>query len=490
VQHDVEDRDSTLDRGNLALSDAPQIVLPWRYTPREYQVPIWEYMQNGGKRALCIVHRRAGKDVNAAAITSVAAYKRVGLYWHVFPTYELGRKALWNGITAEGLRIRDQWPEQCVVRRREDSMLQELSNGSMHQVVGANDPDALRGPNPVGVVFSEFCFYDNDDVWNIVRPILAENGGWAIFISTPNGRNHAHRLFESAKNNPAWYTELLTVDMTKRPDGSPVTTQASIQDDRDSGMSEAMIQQEYYCSWDTPFAGAIWGDLIRKIQDGGRITKVPYDANFPVHTWWDLGQNDATAIWYMQTVGNQRRFIDYDCQKDVSFDKWMLRVHKKPYVISKHVMPWDANHRTGITGDRRFEYARGLGMNVHVVERSTKLEGINAVRAYLARHECIFDEEKARAGVAALATYRWKKSLNGEPTEEPVHDEWSDGADAFRCGVMGGQDNADVHRGGQARAAEAQGAYDMFAPAGQRSVYTGGRPSHADDGGTVFGRRM
>ena len=205
------------------------VTLPHRWWPRQYQLPLWNAMETGTKRAVAVWHRRGGKDLTALNITiKQALTMRVGLYWHLLPTYEMGRKIVWNGMTGDGTRFLDFWPEEMITRKRDDNMLLEASNGSIWQVVGSDDPDRLVGSNPVGVVLSEYSL-QNPQAWEYIRPILAENGGWAIFIYTARGRNHGYDVIQHALKSKFWFGQILTVDDTRKPlldnTGKPVLSE-------------------------------------------------------------------------------------------------------------------------------------------------------------------------------------------------------------------------------------------------------------------------
>ena len=76
------------------------ISLPFNWTPREYQGGAWKFLEHGGKRANLVWHRRAGKDDLAMHWTSVSAMTRPGVYWHMLPQAEQGRKAIWRAVDA------------------------------------------------------------------------------------------------------------------------------------------------------------------------------------------------------------------------------------------------------------------------------------------------------------------------------------------------------------------------------------------------------
>ena len=160
--------------------------------------------------------------------------QRVGMYWHMLPEAAQGRKVIWDGIDRQGRRIIDQaFPKEIRKTQNEHEMKIEFINGSIWQVVGSDNYNSLIGANPVGIVFSEWSVA-KPSAWDYMRPILAENGGWALFIYTPRGRNHGYDIYKVAKTNPAWFSQLLSVDDTK------ILHPQMIQDERASIMDSSM----------------------------------------------------------------------------------------------------------------------------------------------------------------------------------------------------------------------------------------------------------
>lgn len=245
------------------------ITLPYRFTPREYQYPVLRYFDETPKRqrAFLLAHRRTGKDLLAWNILIKESQKRVGTYWHVLPLLNQARKIIWTGSTKDGIPFLDFIPPPLIASKRDDDMSIRLKNGSLIQLVGADRIDSLIGSNPVGVTLSEFAVM-KPSVWDYLSPILNENDGWAMFITTPRGRNHAFDLFKSmvdAVNNKGanYFLQVLTVDDTRKPlldnqgepiigkDNKPVMvpimSPEAIQEQRDLNIPEEIIQQEYYC---------------------------------------------------------------------------------------------------------------------------------------------------------------------------------------------------------------------------------------------------
>lgn len=222
---------------------ANEILMPNDWNPRDYQRPLWKYLSSGGKRAVAIWHRRSGKDSLAINWTAKSMLERVGVYWHMLPLNTQARKVIWDGIDKKGRRVIYQaFPPEIIKSVNSQEMKLELINGSIWQCVGSDNYDALVGGNPVGVVFSEYSIA-NPAAWDFIRPILAENGGWALFIYTPRGHNHGYTLYNQAKQ-AGWFCQILTVEQTK---AIPLS---AVDEERQAGMSEAMISQEFYCSFE------------------------------------------------------------------------------------------------------------------------------------------------------------------------------------------------------------------------------------------------
>ncbi|MCW5730433.1 MAG: hypothetical protein KIT20_06735 [Alphaproteobacteria bacterium] len=405
------------------------IRLPSDWAPRPYQMPLWRHFERGGRNAVAVWHRRAGKDSLAVNLAAVMAHRRIGTYWHLLPEARQGRRVIWEALDGGGRRLIDQaFPKAIRASVSETDMRIRLKCGSVWQVLGSDNYNSLVGANPVGVVFSEYSLA-NPAARDFIRPILAENGGWQLYIFTARGRNHGHALYEMARGNPDWFAERLGVDRTG------AIAPSAIEAERASGMSEEMIAQEYFCSFDAALPGAYYGRLMEEAEMQGRVRAVPHDPALPVETWWDIGIGDATAIWFAQRAGAEVRLIDYHEACGEGLDHYARLVAGKPYSYSRHVAPHDIRVRELGTGRSRFEVAAGLGLNFEVAPRLAVEDGIQAVRALLPR--CWFDRERCRAGIEALAQYRkqWNEAERSF-SARPLHDWTSHAADAFRMGAV------------------------------------------------------
>lgn len=381
-------------------------------------------MDDGCKRAVLTWHRRAGKDKTCLNFLIKKMFERVGLYFYYFPTLADARKAVWDAIDSDGFPVLGHFPEDAIQKTNDQEMKVVLKNGSIFQLMGT-DRLTVVGHNPVGCVFSEYSL-QNPKGWDYVRPILRENKGWAVFNFTPRGKNHAYDLYRMAKNNEIWFCQKLTIDETD------VLTEEDMEAERKEGMSEDMILQEYYCSFELGVEGSYYFKYMNQALQEGRIKCVPYDESTPVFTFWDLGISDATAIWFAQFVGKEIHLIDYYENIGESIAHYVKLVKEKPYMYSQHFAPHDVVARNLATGISTFDRAAQLGINFEIIPRTSNVnEGIEASRSIL--RQCWFDEYKCKRGIDCLENYR--KNYNEKTrvySTKPRHDEFSNGADAFR----------------------------------------------------------
>lgn len=351
------------------------------------------------------------------------------------------RKAIWLAVNPHTgkRRIDEAFPLEIRKRTNDNEMFIEFKSGAMWHVVGSDNYNSLVGSPPKGVVFSEWALAD-PAAWAYLSPILAENGGWALFIFTPRGENHGYSIHQRAQESDAWFSQTVTVEDTD------VFTDKQLEEERQTSISlygkdegEAFHQQEYYCSFQAPILGAYYNHEITKAQKEKRFGSVPHESGVPVHTAWDLGSTDPTAIWFFQVINRQVRIVDYYEDSGAVIDHYVKTLQDKPYIYGTHLMPHDAfdGRYKLATGKTLAESAEKLGLrDIKEVPKSDIQAGINEVRQILGR--CHFDKEKCENGINALKNYRkeWIEKRLGWATK-PLHDWSSHGADAFRYLAVG-----------------------------------------------------
>lgn len=443
---------------DLVTAEDNTINLPHEFKPRDYQMPVMRAMvpelfppepseydlmmgmppgtPDNVKNAVLVWHRRAGKDKCSINILICRAMIDVpGYYLYMAPEASQARKIIWQGIGSDGMKFIDHIPKGLIKTKRDQEMYIELINGSIIQVGGADNFDSLVGTNPKGIVFSEYSI-QNPAALQYFRPMLVENGGWSLFVYTSRGHNHGHTLHKIAKEryeegDKDWFHQIVTIDESKRADGTPVVTHQQFVDEVRNGMPEATALQEFYCDFDQGMPGAYYADLLSKLRKEGSVGHFPHDPKLQVITAWDLGLNDATAIWYIQVVNNMPRVIDYDEAANVPMTEWIRRVKDKPYNYFDHIGPHDLNQRDQMSGFTRLEQCKELGFYFTVAPKLSRADGIEASRALLPI--CQFHEETCSMGLEALTAYErvYDEKLKTFK-DNPLHNWASHGADAWR----------------------------------------------------------
>mgnify|MGYP001219917315 CR=1 FL=1 len=378
----------------------------------------------------------------------------------MLPEYAQARKAIWDAVNPHtGIRrIDEAFPREIRQTTDEQKMFIRFLNGSTWQVVGSDSYNALVGSPPIGLVFSEWAI-GNPAAWAYLRPILLENGGWALFIYTSRGKNHGHRTWLISQREEGWYgirqNAVQTGVFTQKQLDGELREYIADYGEEDG---EALFNQEYMCSFDAAVIGSYYGKALAKLEAVGRMTKVPHDPTFPVYTSWDLGIDDATAVWFVQLVGREVRVIDYYEARGRALTDIARDVLAKKYQFIEHYLPHDVDTREMTSAKTRKETLEGLGLEpIRPGSRLPVQDGINAVRNMLPR--CVFDEEKCAKGLDALRQYRseWDDKKR-TPSLKPLHDWTSHGADAFRELAVQLYDVKE--RAGQRRAAVAEQDYD------------------------------
>jgi len=409
----------------VKLSIATQIHLN-KFKPREYQKRLIDALENKGyKKILCIHPRRAGKDLTAFHCMLRAAITKIGVYYYIFPTYAQAKKALWNNITSDGIKVLDYVPPELLLKKNEQEMSITFRNGSQIQLVGSNDYDRLMGTNPRGCVFSEYAMQDKN-AYLYLRPILTANDGWAIFATTVRGHNHLWDLYNIAKDSPEWFCELLTVEDTQHIPLEEIKNEI-----REGVMSLELVRQEYYNDWNLGIEGSFFCHYIDKLRLKGQIGPVPWEPSYPVFTAWDLGVNDYNVIIYYQVIGAVIHIIDYYENRNLGLEYYAKVLRDNAYDYMAHFAPFDLEVREQGTGITRKRKAEQLGIDFTVLDKSPFLDGIERVRTVLPK--CYIDEVKCAKLIRCLENYRREfDTKRNVHLDKPIHDEWSHGADAFR----------------------------------------------------------
>lgn len=398
-----------------------RIVIP--YAPRRQFLPLHERRQRWG---IAVCHRRAGKTVaciNDLIKGALTCDREEPRFAYCAPFYAQAKDVAWSYLKRFTAPIPGAEPNESELRV-------DLPNGGRIRLYGLDNYDRLRGSYFDGVVLDEYGDSDPRAWAEVIRPALSDRKGWGLFIGTPKGRNHFSDMWDQAIRDEDWFTIML------RASESGLLDDAELVDARKS-MSEDQYEAEYECSFQASVVGAYYGREMQAAELDKRIGRVPWEPKLPVHTGWDLGIGDSTAIWFCQRSGQEWRIIDYLENSGVGLDWYAKELDRKPYKYGEHILPFDVEvAELGAEGRTRKETLASLGIRrVTVMPRQAVIEGINAVRLLIPK--CWFDAVKCERGINALRNYRkdWddkRKVFH----DRPLHDWSSHGADAFRYLAM------------------------------------------------------
>jgi phage terminase large subunit len=298
------------------------------------------------------------------------------------------------------------------------------------RLYGADNYDRMRGLYFDGVVLDEYADMP-PTAWDaVIRPTLSDREGWAVFMGTPKGRNAFHEKWEEAQADHGLWLSLML-----RASETGILPSHEIEALRRDMTPEA-FEQEYECSFDAAIKGAYFAREIADAERAGRIGEVPIDPAVPVHTAWDLGIGDATAIWFFQVVGGAIHVVDHYEAHGHGLPHYAQVLASKGYRYGTHFVPHDAQARDLGTGRTRIETMHQLtGRWPNVLRAGDVMDGINAARLTLPRVR--FDAVRCRDGLEALRQYRADFDEKTRAfRDRPRHDWTSHSADAFRYLAM------------------------------------------------------
>jgi hypothetical protein len=411
-----------------------EIVIP--YTPRPLQAELHNALDKY-RWGVVVCHRRFGKTVmaiNHVLRAAILCNKTNPRFAYLAPTYRQAKAVAWDYVK--------QFTEQIPgVRYHETELRCDLPNGARISLLGAENPDSLRGIYLDGCIMDEVADMPEPIFPEIIRPALSDRKGWCVFIGTPRGHNMFFDYYEKAANEDDWYTILYKASETGILDQEELDAAKVM-------MTEDQYEQEFECSWVANVPGAIYGKEMQVALEEKRITTIPYDPAYPVQTYWDLGVGDSTAIWFTQQIGRQINVIDYYENRNEGLPHYIKYLGSLNYIYNDHIAPHDIEVRELGTGKSRRETAYDLGLNFRVCPKLPIEDGIHAAQLLLQR--CYFDAEKTKKGLEALRQYHRaydEKKRNFRPS--PVHDWSSHAADAFRYLAVGVREIRDHQRAPQ-----------------------------------------
>jgi phage terminase large subunit len=405
-----------------------EIVIP--YAPRPLQLSLHAEMQ--AKRwGVVVCHRRFGKTVwaiNHILRDAIMCDRAAPRYAYMAPTYRQAKNVAWDYLKQFAGGIPG-------VKFHETELRCDLPTGARISLLGAENPDSLRGIYLDGCVMDEVAQMPENVFPEVIRPALSDRKGWAVFVGTPKGHNAFFDLYEEAAASEDWLCAIYKASETGILDDEELRAAQQT-------MTHDQYQQEFECSWNANVPGAIYGKELEDAQNAGKISDVPYDPAHRVDTWWDLGVGDSTAIWFTQTVGRAVHVIDFYEARNEGLPHYCKILSERRYLYGEHYAPHDIEVRELGSGKSRREVAWDLGLNFRIVPKLPVEDGIHAAQMLIPR--LWFDREKTKVGLEALRQYhRAYNERTRSFRASPVHDWTSHAADAFRYLAVGIRETGD-----------------------------------------------
>jgi len=397
------------------------------YQPRDVFLDFHDRTQ---RWAVIVAHRRCGKTVsciNDLIYKALIEGKEDGRYAYVAPYYSQAKNIAWDYLL--------RFSQPVLAKANQSELWVELINGARIRLFGADNPDALRGLYLDGIVLDEYADM-RPRIWGeIIRPLLADRLGWAVFIGTPKGHNAFWELYNTASNDPNWYCKTLRASQTG------LLAQSEL-DDAAKSMTQDQYLQEFECDFESAIIGAYYGKEMRQLTDLGRITKVKHDPMYKVFTSWDLGYSDDTSVWWWQTVRGEVRFLDYHGSngQPVSFYTGLIqsKAAEFGYQYGLHYLPHDARAKTLASGGKSIieQLSAKIPLeSMKIVPNLSLQDGIQATRMLLMRSW--FDSERCNDGIESLRQYQREYDDDRKVfRDKPRHDWTSHAADAFRMAAV------------------------------------------------------
>lgn len=403
------------------------------YEPRPIQAFLHQTKRQRKIRFMVAVcHRRFGKTRFGLGEIGTDGFEcphHNPQYAYIAPTYGQAERVAWT-------YLKEMFKDYPGIEKNEAKLRLTIPRHDKGDkitiwLLGAENPDSIRGIYLDGVVLDEYAQCDPTIWGQVVRPALSDRKGWAIFIGTPKGTNNFYQMYQTAILNMhkapelKWYAFNAPASKTGIIDADELKAAKA-------EMSHEEYEQEFECSFQAALVGSYYGKYIDEIDKLGHIGDVQYEPSFPVYTFWDIGVSDSTAIWFGQKRGDNWHIIDYYEMSGMGLEHYYDVLQKRGYTYGDHWLPHDINVQEFAGGETRIMTFKNLfGKRPRVMKKVSKIEDrINACRVFF--RKCRFDKIKCARGIDALRNYERKwDAKNNMFQERPLHNWTSHGSDAF-----------------------------------------------------------
>ena len=400
-----------------------QITIP--YNPRKLQQEIHNQLSKH-RWAVLSIHRRAGKSVMCInelikrALTNDQWNPR---YAYIGPTYKQTKSIIFDYLKYYAGVIPG-------TKFNEQELSCTLPNGAKISLLGSENPDSLRGNYYDGIICDEYAQINPRLFPEIIRPALSDRKGFCYFVGTPQGMsNDFYAKYQHGLKDKTWYTKIAKSSETGIVDQEELDAALEL-------MGKNKFRQEFECDWVAALEGAIYGDIIEKIENKGQVGRVPYDPTYPVSTAWDIGISDKTVVVFFQQVGRSIQIIDYYENSNEGLPHYINVINNKDYVYKNHYGPHDLEQREFTNGKSRREIAYELGLRFKIVPKLSIEDGIHYTQLLLTR--CWIDVDTCKKLIDSLRNYHRKFNDTLQVFNmKPVHDWSSHACDALRCLSVG-----------------------------------------------------
>ena len=352
--------------------------IPLNFNPRDYQCTALAALDGGAVMNIWCWSRRGGKDFTAFGYAVKKMVEQPMNVVLVFPTKEQGKNSFWNNTENDGFKTIEHIPAALIASQDNSNMRIVLKNGSVFQVMGATEPDSLRGANAKLYIFSEFVDIPSAAL-DVIIPIIRVNKGQIIVQSTPKIDGISGMtfklLFDRAMLNPKSFASRITASHYL----SAEELEEIRLDTVAKNGNDFWFQQEFMCDWGQASSTSYYGNLIENMGIQQKICEVPYNSVYPVYTAWDLGMSDSTAIVFFQYYGKKVYIIDYFETHNIGLEAIVRFVMAKPYNIAWNFLPHDGTVRDS-DAQQRIQKAQDYGLiNSSTLRREPVEDGIQRV---------------------------------------------------------------------------------------------------------------
>ena len=352
--------------------------------------------------------RRFGKTHDLLTYLSEGEIPPNDLRWYIAPTYKSAKRIGWPIIK----RLHRYWGWDRYVKYSEVDLSVGYPNGAILSLLGADNEDSLRGVGLSRAGFEEVAYMKANVFPEIVRPMLADARGSAMFIGTPDGMNHFYELWlKGQKDDPEWKSWQFTSS-----DGGHIP--ASEIESARKDMDERTFRQEFEATFET-LSNRVFYAFDRKHNHSERSDLDP--KTVPIGVGMDFNVDYMSAeVFHPLPHGRMHFFDEIRRSHSNTFELAGLLKAKYPNAI---IYP-DATgkHKTSSSTASDFEILRNHGFTVRARNGNPPVrERVNAANRLLmsanGEVRVTIDINKCPALVADFERVTWKS--NGDVNKEP-----------------------------------------------------------------------